>query len=131
MTSRVTLSLALAASLLGCGSEPEPTPRLVATEPAPARPEPDHHPIRHVCAGFDLAVAEGAPQQRLLSSSTKHAIELGGERVELASRRWALTPAHELLVVLDRYERETQADPKACAGLRAHLERMSLRSASH
>ena len=123
------LGLGLVACL-ACRSEPEPT----RTEPSPiasSEPEPEHHLIRFACEGFDAAVAEGAPASRLLSTSAKHAVELGGERVEAATQRWAVSPPQGLLELIDRYEAETSANPDRCAGLRAHLQRMSARASTH
>ena len=115
--------------LLACRSEPEPK-QVDGKELVPTadQPEPEHHLIRHACQGFDAAVAEGTPDGRLLAASAKHAIERGGPAVEKATQRWALLPPQRLLEVIDRYEREVQPDPQQCAGLRAHLERMSQRS---
>jgi hypothetical protein len=114
------------------------------TEPSPSRTElaaqspaseskfepPDETLIRFACAGFDAAVAAKAPPDRLLSHTAKHAVELGGPRVELATRRWALLPPQGLLEELERYER-TGADPDECAGLRLHLERLAIIAGSH
>lgn len=128
--------LALGLAMLGaaCRGEAEPEPtrtsktELVATEVAT---EPEHHLIRYACQGFDAAVAEGTPENRLLATSAKHAIALGGDPVEAATQRWALLPPQALRELIDRYEREARPDPKQCAGLRAHLDRMSLRNSTH
>lgn len=135
MTCRSGLALlvpVLVVLTLACRNDPEPT-RTSAAELAPAKPapEPEHHLIRYACQGFDAAVAEGAAENRLLSTSAKHAIALGGERVETATQRWALLPPQGLLELIDRYEREAKPDPKLCAGLRAHLDRMSQTAAAH
>jgi hypothetical protein len=86
---------------------------------------PDETLIRFACAGFDAAVAAKDPPDRLLSHTAKRAVELGGPRVELATRRWALLPPQGLLEELDRYER-TGANPDECTGLRLHLERLAI-----
>jgi hypothetical protein len=105
---------------------------VAATSPAPEplTGPPDVSLIRFACAGFDAAVAADAPPDRLLSHTAKHAVELGGSRVELATRRWALLPPQGLLEEIDRYER-TGANPQECAGLRLHLERLAIISSSH
>jgi hypothetical protein len=126
-------------SLAACGrGDPKPQPTPVSAESVPSNEdpprrfeEPDIRLIRFACEGFDAAVAAGAPEDRLLSHSAAHAIELGGAEVEAATTRWALLPPQGLLEEIARYEREVEADPKQCAGLRAHLERMALVSASH
>ncbi|MFO7567648.1 MAG: hypothetical protein R6X02_33705 [Enhygromyxa sp.] len=120
--------------LLACRSEPEPRPvgaEQLETQPVDGAPEPEHLLIRHACRGFEAAVAEGAPGNQLLATSAKHAIELGGPAVEAATTRWALLPPQGLLELIDRYEAEARPDPQQCAGLRAHLERMSLRVSTH
>jgi hypothetical protein len=91
---------------------------------------PDVALIRFACAGFDAAVAADAPADRLLSHTAKHAVELGGPQVEIATRRWALQPPQGLLEEIDRYEK-TGADPQQCAGLRSHLERLAIVAGSH
>lgn len=129
-----TLALGLAAMLaLACRSrEPEPTPvDAHERQPSADQPEPEHYLIRHACRGFEQAIAEGTPQNRLLSTSAKHAIALGGPAVEKATQRWALLPPQALLELIERYEREAEPDPQQCAGLRAHLERMAVRTATH
>lgn len=130
MSRKVVVGL-LATLALACRSEPEPTRVDVEPTPSPAQPEPEHHLIRHACRGYDAALTEGTPTGQLLAASAKHAIEFGGPAVEQATTRWALLPPQGLLELIDRYEHDTQADPKQCAGLRAHLERMSLRGSSH
>jgi len=117
--------------VLGCRSEPEPTPTSVG-KPAPTveQPEPEHHLIRHACRGFDTALAEGTPTNQLLSASARHAIELGGPAVERATTRWALLPPQAVLELIDRYEQDAHPDPQQCASLRAHLDRMNQRSAA-
>lgn len=117
---------------LACrSSEPEPTHLSGQATPKVDAPEPEHHLIRHACRGFDAAIEEGTPEGRLLSTSAKHAIELGGPAVEKATQRWALLPPQALLELIDRYEREAQPDPQQCAGLRAQLERMAQRASAH
>ena len=85
--------------------------------------------IRFACEGFDAAVAADAPNDRLLSHTAAHAVELGGPAVELATRRWALLPPQALLEEIDRYE-QAGADPEQCAGLRSHLERLAILAGS-
>jgi hypothetical protein len=130
--TRARLLCLLSLLALACRSEPEPT-HVKGSElaPSPEQPEPQHFLIRHACRGFDQALAEGTPDGRLLAASAKHAIELGGPAVEQATQRWALLPPSALLELIDRYEREAQPDPQQCAGLRAHLDRMNSRSATH
>jgi hypothetical protein len=115
-----------------CQQPVDPPARTEASSdsPTPEMGPPDVALISFACAGFDAAVAADAPTDRLLSSTAKHAVELGGPRVELATRRWALLPPQGLLEEIDRYER-TGADPKQCAGLRAHLERLAILASSH
>lgn len=105
---------------------------VAASSPAPSSDfgPPDVALIRFACAGFDAAVAAGAPQDRLLSHTAQHAVELGGPRVELATRRWALLPPQELLEEIARHE-QTGANPDECSGLRLHLERLAILSGSH
>jgi hypothetical protein len=91
---------------------------------------PDVALIHFACAGFDAAVAAEAPPDRLLSHTAELAVELGGPRVELATRRWALLPPQGLLEEIDRYE-QSGVSPDECAGLRLHLERLAIRSGSH
>jgi hypothetical protein len=112
----------------GCRDQPAVPTKTDPTELAPSadQPEPEHHLIRFACEGFELAVAEGAPHTRLLSTSAKHAVALGGAPVEQATQRWSLLPPQGLLELVDRYERDTKADPAQCAGFRAHLERLSI-----
>ena len=132
MTTTRLAGLAAVLALACRSSEPEPTPvDHSELKPSADQPEPEHHLIRHACRGFDQALAEGTAQGRLLSASAKHAIALGGPAVEQATQRWALLPPQALLELIDRYERETKADPQQCAGLRAHLDRMALRNATH
>ena len=73
----------------------------------------------------------GVPRHRatLADEDERHG-RLGGERVEAATRRWALLPPQGLLELINRYESEAKPDPKQCAGLRAHLERMAIKSSS-
>ncbi|KIG13624.1 hypothetical protein DB30_07832 [Enhygromyxa salina] len=141
--------VALVASACGPGSPPPaklaPTPIRESEDPgardnsltsskAPAKPEfapPDLELLRFACEGFDRAVAAGAPPDRLLSHAAARAVELGGAPVEAATRRWALLPPQALLEEVQRYAASSQAGPDACAGLRAHLERMAMQSASH
>jgi hypothetical protein len=126
--------LALAGSMLGCSPEPAPTHTTrnaaAATTTREVEPEPESALIRYACAGFDRAIREQAPEDRLLSTSAKYAIELGGAPVEAATQRWALLPPQGLLELITRYERELAADPSECAGLRSHLERMGQRAAT-
>ncbi len=137
--ARVAPLLGVLILALACRSEPrEAAPRkLAAGEAAPREPddphdaaEPEHRLIRYACQGFDAAVAEGAPHDRLLASSARHAVALGGEQVERATQRWALLPPQGLLELIDRYERDAGVDPRECAGLRAHLDRMAMRAAT-
>jgi hypothetical protein len=112
----------------------QPTVEPPRTEAAAKSPEaeskvPDVALIRFACAGFDAAVAAEAPQDRLLSHTAMHAVELGGPRVELATRRWALLPPQGLLEEIERYER-TGASSDECMGLRSHLERLAIISGS-
>lgn len=118
-----------ACCLLALACAPEPIPRTPVRD-APSDFADTEHLIRYACAGFEDAVAADAPRDRLLSHTAKHAVELGGAPVELASQRWALTPPQGLLEEIDAYER-AGGDPKDCAGLRAHLERLASISASH
>ncbi|PRP92894.1 hypothetical protein ENSA5_46610 [Enhygromyxa salina] len=92
---------------------------------------PKVHLIRYACQGFDAAVADAAPPDQLLSRSAARAVELGGAPVEAATRRWALLPPQGLLKEIERYEGQAEARADECAGLRAHLERMAIRSSSH
>jgi hypothetical protein len=125
--------LLLGCSLLGlapgCRDEPAPPTKTNPSELAASadQPEPEHHLIRFACQGFERAVAEGAPTTQMLSTTAKHAVELGGEPVEQASLRWALLPPEGLLELIDRYERDTEADPAGCQPLRTHLERAAER----
>jgi hypothetical protein len=138
IASRLCLGVALGTVFGACQPAVDPAPR---TEPAADNPEPeagsrsDFGPpdvalIRFACAGFDAAVAAGAPPDRLLSHTAKHAVELGGPRVELATRRWALLPPQGLLEEIDRYE-NTGANPDQCKGLRLHLGRLAILAGSH
>lgn len=131
--SSAALALALASSSsLGCGSSSEPAPTRTSHDAAakPPEPEPESALIHYACEGFDRAVREHAPDNRLLSTSALYAVELGGPRVEAATQRWALLPPQGLLELITRYEREFKPDPSECAGLRAHLERMGQRAAT-
>jgi hypothetical protein len=123
--TRARIVLLVPVLALACQRGAEPTH--LETEQQAIEPEPEHHLIRHACRGFDAARAEGTPDGRLLAATAKHAIALGGPEVEVASKRWAFSPPHELLELIDRYEVEAQPDPQQCAGLRAHLERMAER----
>ena len=118
---------------MACQPTPESPVQTEATKSAPA-PEKFQQPevalIRYACAGFDAAVAADAPPARLLSQTAVHAVALGGPRVEIATRRWALLPPQGLLEEIDQYEK-SGANPDECAGLRAHLERLSIVSGSH
>ena len=113
----------------GCRDQPAPPTKTSEAELAASadQPEPEHYLIRFACQGFERAVAEGTPTTRMLSTTAKHAVELGGAPVEQATLRWALLPPQGLLALIDRYEREAEAeaDPAQCAGLRAHLDRLS------
>lgn len=92
---------------------------------------PDIRLLRFACEGFDLAVADGAPPDRLLSHAAARAVELGGAPVEAATQRWALLPPQALLEQVQRYAATPEAGPDVCAGLRSHLERMAILSGSH
>jgi hypothetical protein len=129
---RLAFSVLLGILLGACQQTVDPPSRTGsnADEPTPEVGPPDVALISFACAGFDAAVAADAPSDRLLSTTAKHAVELGGPRVELATRRWALLPPQGLLEEIDRYER-TGADPDQCAGLRAHLERLAILASSH
>jgi hypothetical protein len=129
---RAALGVSLGIVLGACQQTVDPPSRTDpnADSPTPELGPPDVPPISFACAGFDAAVAADAPSDRLLSTTAKHAVELGGPRVELATRRWALLPPQGLLEEIDRYE-QTGADPSQCAGLRAHLERLAILASSH
>lgn len=119
--------------LAACQPAVEPPAKTETTTEKASTPTfqpPDVALIRYACAGFDAAVAAGAPPDRLLSHTATHAVELGGPRVEIATRRWALLPPQALLEEIDRYEK-TGVDPKQCAGLRSHLDRLAILSSSH
>jgi hypothetical protein len=126
--------VALGIMLGACQPSSEPGRRIedATTNPAAesAFEPPDVALIAFACAGFDAAVAAEAPPDRLLSHTAKHAVELGGPSVELATRRWALLPPQGLLEEIDRYER-TGVSSNECAGLRLHLERLAILSGSH
>jgi hypothetical protein len=121
--------LLLATVFGGCQPTVEPPKTEAAAKSAEAESK-DVALIRFACAGFDAAVAAEAPQDRLLSHTAMHAVELGGPRVELASRRWALLPPQGLLEEIAIYER-TGASSDECMGLRSHLERLAIISGSH
>lgn len=132
-TTITTTKLLLGCSLLwlapGCRDQPAPPTKTNPSELAASadQPEPEHYLIRFACQGFERAVAEGAPNTRMLSTTAKHAVELGGEPVEQATLRWALLPPEGLLELIDRYEHDTEADPAGCQPFRAHLERVAER----
>lgn len=125
--TRLSTRWPVALVLAGCqpSSEVVPIKHEAASTPTQSSQTPDVDPIRFACEGFDAAVAADAPHDRLLSHTAAHAVELGGPAVELAARRWALLPPQALLEEIDRYERTT-TNPKKCAGLRAHLERLAI-----
>jgi hypothetical protein len=126
LLNRARRAVCCTALLWACQAEPAVITRVEADTPS----EPEDHPIRYACAGFEAAVAADAPQDRLLSHTAKHATELGGDVVEQATRRWALLPPQGLLEEIDAYER-SGADPRECAGLRAHLDRLAMLAATH
>jgi hypothetical protein len=127
------LHIASLAWVVACQPPVDPPSRTQPTAGSPtqnADSPPDFAPpdvtlIRFACAGFDAAVAADAPSDRLLSHTAKHAVELGGPQVELATHRWALLPPQGLLEEIERYER-TGANPVQCDGLRSHLERLAI-----
>jgi hypothetical protein len=137
------LSMLGTLGMLGaCGPSPSPAPvsataersrDTLSPEREPEREfnQPDIRLLRFACAGFDLAVADGAPSDRLLSHSAARAVELGGAPVEAATLRWALLPPQALLEEVEQYVATFEASPDACAGLRAQLERMAMLSGSH
>ncbi len=120
----------LALVLVVCQPTSETPVRTEAqSTPTPEPAANDANLIRYACEGFDAAVAADAPNDRLLSHTAAHAVELGGPAVELATRRWALLPPQALLEEIDRYE-QTGADPERCASLRSHLERLTILAGS-
>jgi hypothetical protein len=138
--------LAVLVMLGACGPSPRAAPAKLARDQAneisdlAARSEPpragelappDVHLLAFACAGFDLAVADQAPPDRLLSHAAARAVELGGAPVEAATQRWALLPPRALLEEVQHYAATSEAGPDACAGLRAHLERLAMLSGSH
>lgn len=130
-TNFVWIALLVLGTVFGaCQPTVEPPPaEAVANSPDSESEVPDVALIRFACEGFDAAVAAEAPQDRLLSHTAVHAVELGGPRVELATHRWALLPPQGLLDEIERYER-TGANPDECVGLRSHLERLAILSGS-
>ncbi|PRQ09565.1 hypothetical protein [Enhygromyxa salina] len=131
-------------TIAACGPSPQPTPtRTDNAGPRASSPDagtraskpgfapPDLDLLRFACAGFDRAVADAAPPDRLLSHAAARAVELGGAPVEAATRRWALLPPQALLEEIQQYTAGSEAGPDECAGLRAHLERMAIQSGSH
>jgi hypothetical protein len=125
--TQISAGFTLALVLAACqpSAEAPPVETKTAAPPKSKLEPPDAGLIRYACAGFDAAVAADAPPERLLSHTAAHAVELGGPPVELATRRWALLPPQALLEEIDHYER-SGADPNQCAGLRAHLERLTI-----
>lgn len=85
----------------------------------------------YACQSFDAAVEAGAPPNRLLSHTARHAVELGGSAVEEATRTWALLPPQAMLEELDAYGLALGDEAADCSGLRAHLEHMAQRAATH
>jgi hypothetical protein len=130
-TNFVCIALLVLGTVFGaCQPTVEPpSTEAVAKSPESESAVPDVALIRFACEGFEAATAAEAPQDRLLSHTAVHAVELGGPRVELATRRWALLPPQGLLEEIERYER-TGANPDECVGLRSHLERLAIISGS-
>lgn len=141
---RITLSAALSilVPIAACTRGVPPTAEERADAPGPDVDDPgdskekrfarpNAHLIRYACLGFDAAVADGAPPDRLLSYTAARAIELGGAPVEAATQRWALLPPQGLLEEIERYEHGAGVNAENCAGLRAHLEHMAILSSSH